>query len=276
MSSCRAPGAKQALHPRTCRRAAASRRASRAITYCGPQKATAHPPPAWGSGTGWPWGPLLGQRQGIVARPPSGVHLIGPQGPPVAHFHGGFRILNDLAVFRLLGAINLASPFGPRDHAIIRLALYTGLRVSELTGLNVGHVFSDAPRELLDLPASLAKGHRSRQVPLSPQACRAVAQLVDFLRLRGMSSAPDSPLLQDRRHRRLPVREVQRMLQLARERANLDIKATPHTLRHCFASNCARQSSLHNVKELLGHQSIRSTEIYLHTRPEDLRAAVTF
>ena len=69
---------------------------------------------------------------------------------------------------------------------------------------------------------------------------------------------------------------VQRMLQLARERANLDIKATPHTLRHCFASNCARQSSLHNVKELLGHQSIRSTEIYLHTRPEDLRAAVTF
>ncbi len=83
------------------------------------------------------------------------------------------RILNDLAVFRLLGAINLASPFGPRDHAIIRLALYTGLRVSELTGLNVGHVFSNAPRELLDLPASLAKGHRSRQVPLSPQACRA-------------------------------------------------------------------------------------------------------
>ena len=186
------------------------------------------------------------------------------------------RILNDLAVFRLLGAINLASPFGPRDHAIIRLALYTGLRVSELTGLNVGHVFSDAPRELLDLPASLAKGHRSRQVPLSPQACRAVAQLVDFLRLRGMSSAPDSPLLQDRRHRRLPVREVQRMLQLARERANLDIKATPHTLRHSFASDCARRSSLHNVKELLGHQSIRSTEIYLHTRPEDLRAAVTF
>ena len=185
------------------------------------------------------------------------------------------RILNNLAVSRLLSAINLASPFGPRDHALIRLALSSGLRVSELTGLNVGHVFSHTPREWLDLPASIAKGHRSRQVPLSPQARQAVGQLVAFLRLRGMLSAPDSPLLQDRRHHRLPVREVQRMLQLARERADLDIQATPHTLRHSFATDCARRSSLHNVKELLGHQSIRSTEIYLHTRPEDLVAAVT-
>ena len=136
--------------------------------------------------------------------------------------------------------------------------------MSELTGLNVGHVFSDAPREWLDLPASIAKGHRSRQVPLSPQARRAVGQLVAFLQLRGMSSAPGSPLLQDRRHHRLPVREVQRMLQLARERANLDIKATPHTLRHTFATNCARQSSLHNVKELLGHQSRRANLILIH------------
>ncbi len=78
------------------------------------------------------------------------------------------RILNNLAVSRLLSAINLASPFGPRDHALIRLALSSGLRVSELTGLNVGHVFSHTPREWLDLPASIAKGHRSRQVPLSP------------------------------------------------------------------------------------------------------------
>ena len=63
---------------------------------------------------------------------------------------------------------------------------------------------------------------------------------------------------------------------LARERANLDIKATPHTLRHTFASNAARRSSLHNVKDLLGHQSIESTEIYLHSLPEDLQAAVAF
>ena len=103
-----------------------------------------------------------------------------------------------------------------------------------------------------------------------------MGQLVAFLQLRGMSSAPGSPLLQDRRHHRLPVREVQRMLQLARERANLDIKATPHTLRHTFASNAARRSSLHNVKDLLGHQSIESTEIYLHSLPEDLQAAVAF
>lgn len=186
------------------------------------------------------------------------------------------RILTNIAYFRLLGAINLASAFGRRDHALIRLAAQTGLRVSELVGLDVGLVWSNgSAREWLDLPYQIAKGSRSRIIPLSPQARRAVEELVGFLQLRGFQSTPTSPLLQDRRHHRLPVREVQRMVQVARERAGLDIRATPHTLRHGFASEAARKVGLHNVQELLGHKKITSTQIYLHTRPEDLVAAVT-
>ena len=61
-----------------------------------------------------------------------------------------------------------------------------------------------------------------------------------FLQLRSMSSAPDSPLLQDRRHHRLPELDVQRMPQLARERANLDIRVTPHSHSEHRAAQIAR------------------------------------
>jgi len=80
------------------------------------------------------------------------------------------RIPNNLHTYRLLGAINLSSPFGLRDHRMIMFALHTGLRVSELSFLDVHHVFRDGlPREILDLPASLAKLHKSRLIPSTPR-----------------------------------------------------------------------------------------------------------
>lgn len=185
------------------------------------------------------------------------------------------RILNQLSTYRLLGAISRPAPFGPRDHALIRLALHTGLRVSELTGLDVGLVFGlSGPREWLDLPSQIAKNHKSRRIPLSASARRAISELVEFLRMRGFSAAPGSPLLQDRRHRRLPVREVQRLVQRYREAADLDVRVTPHSFRHAWASNLARHTSLRVVQQLAGHCFISSTEVYLHTQPDDLVAAV--
>ena len=124
------------------------------------------------------------------------------------------RIPNELDTYKLLGAINLRKPFGPRDHAFTRFALHTGVRVSELTSIDVGHVWSNgAPRSWLDLPAPNCKGARSGQIPLNKSAQKAITELVQFLRARGFSTAPDAPLLTDRRHRRLPAREVQRYVE---------------------------------------------------------------
>jgi site-specific recombinase XerD len=185
------------------------------------------------------------------------------------------RFLNELSTYKLLSVVPLRSPFGARDHALIRFGLHTGLRVSELVGLNVGHVWGpDGPREWLDLPHQIAKGNRSRCIPLSAGARRAIRDLVAFLRMRGFQSEPDSPLFQDRRHRRLPVREVQRLMQKYREAAGLDIKATPHTLRHSWCSQMARNHSLRVVQQLAGHRFLTSTEVYLHNQPADLVAAV--
>lgn len=182
------------------------------------------------------------------------------------------RIPNEIQTYKLLGGINLKKPFGPRDHAMIRLALHTGLRVSELTGLDVGHAWAlGAPRAWLDLPADICKGHRSGQLPLNPQARRAIAELVRFLSARGFSTEPSAPLLTDRHHRRLPVREVQRSLQAYREIAGLDVRITPHSLRHSFTSRLVEKgANLGQVQHLARHKLLTTTQVYIHTQPDDL------
>ena len=178
------------------------------------------------------------------------------------------RILQPQATSQMLATIRPRSPFGARDHALIRLFSQTGLRVGEMVGLDVGHVFCDgAARHQVDLPAAACKGHRSRVIPLNQAARQAVHDLVDFLVMRGFQTQPDSPLLQDRRHRRLPVREVQRLVQTHRQAAG-------HSFRHGFATQLASKVSLRIVQQLLGHRFLASTETYLHSQPAQLAAAV--
>ena len=184
------------------------------------------------------------------------------------------RILTPNATRQLLAQIPQRSPFGARDHAVIRLFAQTGLRVGEMVGLNVGHVYHKMPFDQVDLPAAICKGHHSRVIPLNPAARQAVQDLVDFLKRRGFQADAGSPLLQDRRHRRLPVREVQRLVQFHRQAAGLTVRATPHTFRHSFASHLATRVSLRIVQQLLGHRFLASTEVYLHTQPVQLAQAV--
>ena len=184
------------------------------------------------------------------------------------------RIPEQKTIDQLLAVIPERSPFGLRDHAMIRLALYTGLRVSELTGLTIQDVYTDTPRTLLDLPYQIAKGRKSRRINLSEKAQTAIQDLVDFLQLRGLNTQPDAPLLQDRRHQKLPPREVQRAIQKYREIANLDLDLTPHSLRHAFASDCAQRGSIFLVQRLLGHKKLESTAIYLHATQADFEKIV--
>jgi integrase/recombinase XerC len=178
---------------------------------------------------------------------------------------------------RLLAVIPERSPFGARDHGLVRLIYFTGLRVGELVGLDVGLVWAyGQPKSELELPARLCKTARSRRVPLEPEAQQAIRDLVAFLVLRGFSTAPASPLLTDRHHRRLPAREVQRAMQKYRELAELAFRATPHSLRHGMATELVRQAvPIRSVQQLLGHKRLSSTEVYLHSQPAELREAVS-
>jgi len=185
------------------------------------------------------------------------------------------RIPTPFDTRRLLAAIPAKSPFGARDHSLVRLFAQTGLRVGEMAGLDLEHVYhQQAARHWLDLPASICKGRQSRRIPLNEAARQAILDLVAFLQMRGFQTLPHSPLLQDRRHRRLPVREVQRLVQAYREKAGLDVRVTPHSFRHGWASQLARVTSLRVVQQLLGHRFLGSTEVYLHNQPEDFIQAV--
>ncbi len=176
----------------------------------------------------------------------------------------------------LLGAVNLRSPFGERDHAMIRLLTNTGLRVAELVGLNVGHVASQGqPRPVLYLPGELAKGGRARSIPLNQGARQAVADLVAFLARRGFSTDSEAPLLVVRQHRRISIRLVQQIVQELRQRSGISTPATPHSCRHFFGTQLVeRTSDLCSVSRLLGHARVQSTMRYLHSSPERLAAVV--
>jgi site-specific recombinase XerD len=186
------------------------------------------------------------------------------------------KILPVPEVGRLLSAVNLRDPFGVRDYNMVQLALHTGLRVSELVSLDVRHVaHKGQPREMLYLSPALAKGGRERTIPLNTTAQASVQALLDFNKARGFSVEPEAPLFVTRKHQRVSVRLVQRLVESLRERGGLSIPATPHTMRHTFASNVASSvGNLRIVQKLLGHKRLSTVEIYTHPTPDQLRAAV--
>ncbi len=179
-------------------------------------------------------------------------------------------------VRRLLNGINLRSAWGRRDYLLILFLYHTGLRIGELCNLVVDHVAHDGkPRDEVYLPAAITKTRRARVVPLNDVAQECVAKLLAFNTERGFSTAPLAPLFVWKNHKKLPPREAQRMLQELRETVGLSPKATPHTLRHSFASELVRHgATLPTVQSLLGHQRITSTQIYTHTTDQERRDAV--
>ena len=185
------------------------------------------------------------------------------------------KIPNRKELVQVFLSIKTTEPFGLRDRALIVLDANAGLRVSELSGLNVRDVAQlGQVRDAVDVSREWAKGAHSRNVPLNLAARKAILAILRFNESRGFSTAPEAPLLQDRYHRRLPVRSIQRMLQKYRERAGV-AEVTLHKLRHFFASRTLhRGANIRSLQHLLGHANVTTTEIYTHVNPEDLRRAV--
>ena len=180
--------------------------------------------------------------------------------------------LTRLEVRQVLNAVDLAHPFGRRDYLLILFLYHTGLRVGECAGL-ITHLVASAgkPRRFLHLSAAICKGSRGRVVPLNAVAQACIRKLLAFNSARGFSTAPAAPLFQNRCHGPLSVRSMQQIVELHRERADLDVRATPHTLRHTHASHLVNAGvpTVH-VKEVLGHRHLSSTQVYTHATKEDL------
>ena len=150
------------------------------------------------------------------------------------------------------------SDAGIRDRALFELAYSCGLRVSELTGLDLGSVDAGAGEVRVT-----GKGSRTRLVPVGGPALEALAR---WLPRRERLAAPgETALFVGRGGHRLSPREVQRRIKGRAAAAGLAVDVHPHMLRHSFASHVLQSSGdLRAVQEMLGHASIASTQVYTH------------
>ena len=129
-----------------------------------------------------------------------------------------------------------------------------------------------APVEYLEVRAEIAKGGRSRTVPMNHAARGAVLDAIEAAAQVNNGSSPDSPLFVSRKHQRMTPRAVQHMIEESRGEKGW---ITPHTFRHTFATNILRATgNIRITQKLLGHASINTTTIYTHPGLQDLSAAV--
>jgi integrase/recombinase XerC len=142
-----------------------------------------------------------------------------------------------------------------RDAAVLALLYGAGLRISEALALERGQF-----AEGTDALTVVGKGGKSRMVPLLPQVAKLIA---DYLALCPLDLPPQGPLFVGRRGGPLSPRIVQLAMATLRGALGLPDSATPHALRHSFATHLlARGGDLRAIQELLGHASLSTTQIY--------------
>ena len=149
-----------------------------------------------------------------------------------------------------------------RDTALLLVIYGAGLRVAEALALNC----SDMPRD--GTLRVHGKGNKEREVPALPIVETALRA---YLELRPVEPAPDTPLFLSNREQRLNARSAQRVMAKLRVALGLPETATPHALRHSFASHIlAAGADIRSIQELLGHANIRTTQIYTKADPNYL------
>jgi len=177
---------------------------------------------------------------------------------------------------RLLLAPNIKTISGLRDRAILETLFSTGLRVAELAALNRDQfnlkLIANPKLDLFELTI-IGKGSHPRPVYFSR---RCLDWLIKYLEARkDMDNAlfVNEHLIKDKdSERRLTIRSIERILKKYSKMAGLPIIATPHTLRHTYATDLLNQGAdLRTVQEFLGHRNIATTQIYTHVTNKRLK-----
>ena len=173
---------------------------------------------------------------------------------------------------RLIAEIKTDSDIGLRDRAIIELLFSSGLRISELVGLNRDHI-NTKRREF----TVRGKGQKDRPVFISKTATEHIE---NYLSVRNDNLAPlfisysrnTQELDNSGDYRRLTPRSIQRIVNKYARLAGITKHVSPHTMRHSFATDLLMNGAdIRSVQDMLGHSNISTTQIYTHVTDEHLR-----
>lgn len=180
-------------------------------------------------------------------------------------------VLSIEEIDQLVGAIDLSKPEGHRNKAIIETLYSCGLRVSELTGLRL----TDLHKEEGFIRVR-GKGNKERLVPIGQVALQEIQHYVESTR-NHLDIAPESQniLFLNRRGKKLTRVMIFTIIKRLAEKLGMSKNISPHTFRHSFATHLVEGGAdLRAVQEMLGHESILTTEIYTHLDRNFLRQTI--
>ena len=210
----------------------------------------------WGAKNGW----LTSDIGRDLVAPKPERHL-----PEIVDIEGASRTLEALHT----RSMEDQSPANIRDVAMVETLYGTGIRVSELVGLNLGDL--DRVRNTIRV---IGKGDKERIVPIGQPALRAIDRWLNEARTELSSSESGEALFLGSRGKRIDPRVVRQVVYEAMQALGSNKKMGPHALRHSAATHLLEGGAdLRTVQEILGHSSLATTQIYTHVSEERIKKA---
>ena len=179
--------------------------------------------------------------------------------------------LNIIEVDKLISAIDLSTPEGMRNKAMLEVLYGCGLRVTELCNLKISNLFLDV--EFIKITG---KGNKERLVPIGAEAVKFLKIYLDDIRIHvNIKAGKEDFVFLNRRGSSLSRVMVFIIIKNLAKEIGLKKNISPHTFRHSFATHLVEGGAdLRAVQEMLGHESITTTEIYTHLDRNYLREAI--
>ncbi|MFO7934822.1 MAG: site-specific tyrosine recombinase XerD [Bacteroidales bacterium] len=180
------------------------------------------------------------------------------------------EVLSVAEIDRILSMIDLSKPEGRRNKAMLEVLYSCGLRVSELVGLQISNIFREE-----GFVRVIGKGDKERLVPVSEKALKEIDLYLPDRNSWNIRKDSEDILFLNRRGYRMSRVMVFTMIKTLAQAAGIKKTVSPHTFRHSFATHLVEGGAdLRAVQEMLGHESIITTEIYTHLDREYLREAI--
>lgn len=180
--------------------------------------------------------------------------------------------LSRIEIDNIINAVDLSKPDGARNKAILEVLYSCGLRVSELTELKISNLYLG-----IEFVKVLGKGSKERLVPIGGPAIKALKIWLEEVRVHiSIKKGEEDMVFLNRRGNRLSRVYIFMLIKQLAETIGLKKKISPHTFRHSFATHLVEGGAdLRAVQEMLGHESITTTEIYTHLDRDYLKSTIT-